>query len=647
MINISTVYLERLSKFFFGFFLISFPLSVTASQAAAVASIVFTTLHKPQVFKPSTVYGKFFVICFCLYASFLLSLLWNIHSYIPAEWKKVFLNSELSDVWMCFIIPIAGHWYSQKENKKWINFLFYFSFCILTISGFVAIFTEVRLAKYFSSGFQFPVGERPQHFAGEFFGRFTYLPIGFMSTHLTFGGILSLVIPGIIFSNFFFYRSKKFFILFLSIFLSLLSLLVFFYNQSRSAWIGVIFVFFLYYIKFHQYIHKKLSSYKVWISILIFACISGLTVGYFIKKNWLLERAFKESLKDNTTENQRYFIYRGTLQMIAENFWVGVGPGRFKEVHQMQSDKMIEKNEQLWYELFITPRTHAHFDFLHFFSIGGFLSAGIFLYLWYYLLSFFICSKSRYRVLLFSGVFGLLPAGFFQCYLLDDEVALPFYALCGLLLSSSSINSKNKQAMNSAIHSKIALPVILTVFPFCAAIFGIVYKNRFEPYQVYHRKIWVENLSDKQKIRMSIEKQMETKVSSETVRKGFTIEGCLTHRFTKPISPRKENFSVGISIPSTASNYPTVVKIHVIERDAFDQDQQYKAHKTRFLKEFVFPLQPGNNRFVLKGILSDAKTKQFPENIFFRDFRFFFTGYQEGSSELELPIIHLGNLCDG
>ena len=668
MINISTVYLSWLSKFFFGLFLISFPLSVTASQAAAVASIIFTAIDKPKVFKPSTVYGKFFWISLCLYVSFLFSLLWNINSYSVDEWKKVVLNSELSDVWMCFIIPVAGYLYAQKENRKWINFLFYFAFGILAISGFSAIFTEVRLAKYVSSGFHFPAGERPQHFAGEFFGRFTYLPIGFMSTHLTFGGILSLVIPGILVSNIFFYRYKKFFankqyqffLLFLSLsLLSVISLLVFFYNQSRSAWVGVIFVFFLFYIKLHRRIHRKIFHSKVWIPVLIFLCISGLTVVYFAKKNWLLERAFKESLQDNTTENQRYFIYRGTLKVITKNFLTGVGPGHFKEAHQMQSNKMIEKNEQLWYELFITPRSHAHFDLLHFFSVGGFISAGIFLYLWFYLLVYFFYSQRTYQALLFSGIFSLLPAGFFQCYLLDDEVALPFYALCGLFLSGSSMDRKSNILVDHRyitanqtdkiyrFRYRTFLPVMLTVFPFCLAIFGVVYKNRFEPSQVYHRKIWVENLADKHNIRLSIEKQMETKVSLQTIQKGFTIEGCLTHRFTKPIQPRKENFSIGIFIPFTSVNYPTTVNIRVLDRDSFDQDQRYKAHETRFLKEYVLTLQQGKNQVVFENIHSNVVSQQFPDNIFFRDFQFFFSGYQEGSRELDLPILSFGKLCDG
>ena len=76
-----------------------------------------------------------------------------------------------------------------------------------------------------------------------------------------------------------------------------------------------------------------------------------------------------------------------------------------------------------------------------------------------------------------------------------------------------------------------------------------------------------------------------------TQKDSIRIEGCLTHRFTNPITIRKEPFQFVLKFSQSVKNPPTTVKITVKERDAFDQDQLYKVHKIRDIGgEYIFTL---------------------------------------------------------
>jgi O-antigen ligase len=102
-----------------------------------------------------------------------------------------------------------------------------------------------------------------------------------------------------------------------------------------------------------------------------------------------LKRALEDSISDNTTENQRYFIYKNTIDIITDNPFFGVGVGNFTQIHKEYSESMANKNPELYYELSVTPRGHAHNDLLHFFSTGGIFSVTLFLLFWLLNIKFF------------------------------------------------------------------------------------------------------------------------------------------------------------------------------------------------------------------------------------------------------------------
>lgn len=638
--------LQKLSFISFNLFILFVPFSITISQSFAVLSmLIFLTDSWHQNSMKANFYNKDFFWILSLYLSLLLSLAFNFQYYDHQSLKDVFLKSEFSDIWMSLIIPVSIYFAKNTNYLFILRKTFLASFVLITCSGFISIFTYFRLALYVDSGFQNLPGHRLQHYAGEIYGIQTYLPIGFMNTHLTYGGLLAMFFPGILLFIGFLFRESRYFFAISLFFTAILSLFVFFYNQSRSAWIGVLFCLCLLFYKYKNFFFSFLKKKIVLFGFLIVVLVS-LGVGtQLIHKNWLLQRAVSDALKDNTTENQRYFIYKNTINLLRKHYLVGVGPNRFRELHQEESNRMIRQNEQLWYELFITPRGHAHHDILHFFSIGGLLSFSILIGFYYRLIHKILKLEFTQSNILFVGCVVLYMAGFFQCYLLDDEVVLPFFALFGLFVGSSPTTDTKQKESN---HLKIVSITFLLLSLLISLVY-IFYKTRKTPMEVYKRKIKTKYVEDISVIRKSIRSNQRSdnlNIKVSHAEDGFQVEGCLTHRFANPIRIRKKDFSIALFLPQKTSNPPTKVIVDVIDRDAFDQDKNYKAHEQRFLKRFVFPLYKGKNVVTFPGVLSHLESPHFPKNIKFRDFKFSFEGFHDKEEYFQIPYINLGNLCD-
>lgn len=643
----------KFTNFFLIFTIISIPLSISISQASAVLSILFYSIHLVLNFRDKIIsldrIKIVFLLILGLYFSLFISFFVHFSEY---SWNtniiKQIREIEISDLWMICILPVAYSCYVDDRFRKSILYSFVISFILLTISGLVSVFTSFRLGPYIMSGFQVIDGQRLQHHSGYFMGKLTYLPIGFMNTHLTFGGINAIFVTGFLLNYFYEFRRRN---IIFNIGLTLLlciNLFVFFHNQSRSAWMGVLFVF-LYTI---WHIRKMILQIPRHYFIILFVLsILLISFGFYVyNKNQLLQRAFVESVQENTAQNQRYFIYRNTLSLIADHLIIGIGAGNFRSKHWNESEKIIQKNEQLWYELSITPRGHAHNDFLHFLAIGGVVTGVIFLFFWIFLFYQFSqlinLFKSNFNLsgesLLFIGSLSMFVAGFFQCYLLDDEVVLPFYLSIGLFFASIKIHRLDfpKISFKSG-----RMDIFFVIGIVSISIGFILYRNQRRPDEVYKRKIKTEFVSDISLIQNSISnKSPIKKIDSSHGAKGFWIEGCLSHVFIKPIQPRKKPYSISIVLPENSNEYPESVQIDIFERDSFDQDQLYKVHKSKLLKQYQFQLQGGRNLFRFENIPIEKASAKFPDDVFFRDFYFRF---HSKSKDFYLPQIDFGKLCDG
>ncbi|PJZ56146.1 O-antigen ligase family protein [Leptospira barantonii] len=677
------------SLFSLGLFLLAFPQSVSVSQIfggltiATTYPLFFLEEESKRTWKRVCVP---FLLFFGIYILLFVSSLIHAETYSPF-FKKFLKQSEFGDFWMLLLFPAAFLVASKEKNQTILKRFLFASVSIAILLGCISLFSEVRLGKFVSNGFRYAPGDRLQHFSGKIGPIKLYLPIGMMNTHLTFGGLLGLVLPGLFVDWFQSLKGKKNFVFILKTFLVFAGFIILFFNQSRSVWLGVFVVFVLLILKGTFSLRKNLPAVSLKTKL-----ITGLTLivlffgaGYLFRNNWLIQRSISQIFEVHNTENQRYYIYKNTIPLVKEHWLAGVGGGNYKDSHWKESSQMIEQAEQLWYELFITPRGHAHNDLLHFVTTGGIFAGILFLLFWGRLfVSFFQKNfdSTTGIPILAIGVLSLFPAGFFQCYLLDDEVVLPFFAFCGIFLGGrwNSLNDdeiadpnkniqmqpndsglpfslfkENKGLLWKTIGS-IGVPILLYW------LFWIPRLN-LEPLEVYNRRVRSADLALIKEVQKNILKyEIDSEKNSYVNKNGaeptagmkltieqaslpFQVEGCLTHLYPNPPEPRKTPFSFAIYVPENSSNAPKTATITIVSRDSFDQDQLYWAHGESDLGTISVHLQKGKNEILVPNFLLDTHPKEFPTEVFFRDFKIRYSDYETGKSP-DLPKLYFGRVCD-
>ncbi|WP_133124559.1 O-antigen ligase family protein, partial [Leptospira ellisii] len=230
---------------------------------------------------------------------------------------------------------------SEKNRtvlKRWI----FFSAYLLVATGCISLFTEVRLGKFVSNGFKYALGDRLQHFSGNVGPVKLYLPIGMMNTHLTYGGLLGLLLPGLILEWFGTWNRKKDAFFWFQTVCVAIGLVVLLLNQSRSIWLGIFFLFLCCFLHGNRTLRKRLPSVSKrgkWTAVAILVLILLSSV-FLLKDNWLIRRSVSQIFEIHNTENQRYYIYKNTLPIIRENPWFGVGGGNYMEFHRRRSETM-------------------------------------------------------------------------------------------------------------------------------------------------------------------------------------------------------------------------------------------------------------------------------------------------------------------
>ncbi|PJZ49482.1 O-antigen ligase family protein [Leptospira saintgironsiae] len=629
-------------------FLVAFPLSVSASQILAGLSIFCFIFSPKENFQKIRSYLLPWGFILGAYALVFISSLVHFEEY-SNFWKTFTRQSEAGDFWLSILFPIAAVHSSDEKNRSLIYKYLWISFLLVLISGIASVFSEYRLGKFISNGFTPAPGDRRQHPAGPLFGLDTYLPIGLMNTHLTYGGLISFYIPGIALLTLRKLKEKDLKRTVGFGILLLLSLWVFLLNQSKSAWLGV-FAVTVYFIlsKWKDFSGKlpRFTLARISIVILLLITLAG-TVRFFYQRNWLLQRTLAQLTEIQTPENQRYWIYKLSLPLLAKNPILGTGGGRFKETSSDISKSFIEKNEQLWYELYITPNKHAHNDILEFAIVGGWFSGILWIGFFYLLFRKIANSSLEEGNFPLVGVGFIWVAGFFQCYLLDDEVALPFFALAGLLWGREKETS-SKFSTASTIFLSFTLLLNTSFW---------IWRLSIPAELAYGRQVFASSSQVAKKIERRIlpfrnqtserEKRISENiiVSASEGNSEFSLEGCLTHRYPNPAKLREEDYSLGIYISPTWENPPTKVSVTVFSEESFDEDKLYWSHRKYDLGTKELDLKPGWNSFIWKETMELSKITIFPDIVFFRSFKIRFGGFSP-EKQMDLPVLDLGDLCD-
>ncbi len=601
---------EALSYLFLCFFWATVPLSVTLSQGFAILSISFAFLafgsSKKSLF--SEIWFLPFVAMLLFYVG---SFLFGINkSYVS---KNTFWhNGEWRDAWMLLLLPVS-YWNAKSRGcdtpmRLMIGFLILFSL--------LSLFFPYRLSTYVMNGFQHLEGNRLPHQIGSVAGVSFFLPIGFQNTHLTHGALLGFSWFWLL--GYLVKQSQKSVLFFLSLGLLSINSCLLLLNQSRSIWFGIFFSLGMLLILNSEFWKVKRKK-KIFLAISLFAFFS---VPFFLifQFNWIFRRAIEQLLVSKTLENQRLWIYWGSLQIIFENFPFGIGAGSYPSQFLEAYDKLIEKNPFLFYEISITPNSHAHHDALHALVVGGIISLFGFLWFWYSLVRNLSIRNLGLNQIQILSPFILLVAGMFQCFVLDDEVALPFFSLVGFFLfKSESQNTDYKsvsQKRNSILWIYASLPFLLSFLNF----YFISSKNVALSFE--HR---IKDESNRPfppifATLNSSSKEAFQEFSSEKKEVFFRLEGCLSHDFNmqglakvreKPIQiqfifpPKELNSDKSISFPET-------IQIEFRKRESIDQDKSYRLQKEWVVGEKTIKWK-GERSIVVdwEGPMSESKDRLF------------------------------------
>ncbi|MBM9578736.1 O-antigen ligase family protein [Leptospira sp. 201903070] len=681
---------EKMSLYSLCLFLLSFPQSVSVSQifAGLVIATTYPLLYFKKEYRENwKKIGNYFLIFFGIYLLSFFSSLIQAESYQPF-FKKFIKQSEFGDFWMLLVFPASFWIASQEKNRNVLRNFLYTSVAIVVILGIVSLFSEVRIGKFIANGFRYAPGDRLQHFSGKLGPIKLYLPIGMMNTHLTYGGLLGLILPGFLLDWFRNWKEKKNLWFYAKTTLLLCGWIVLFFNQSRSIWLGIFVLLVISLLNGTFSLRKNFPVFSKktrWVSafLLFFLLIS---TAYLFRNNWLIQRSISQIFEVHNTENQRYYIYKNTIPLLQKNALIGVGGGNYKDSHWKESTRMIEAQEQLWYELYITPRGHAHNDLLHFVAVGGIFAGILFLWFWWKLFEIFFridSNRTESISILTIGVLSLYPAGFFQCYLLDDEVVLPFFVFCGIFLGGFADSSRQTEGISEEdpkntehseekpdsfpkLEQRGILKRIQEREPFRFKILGAlgiplflywlfwIPRLSLKPLEVYNRRVRADDLNLVKTVQKNILKFETSHVESENSAStlttseaslSFQVEGCLTHRFPNPPIPRTVPYSFTVLIAENAVNAPKKAKITIVSRDSFDQDQLYWAQGETDLGEIEVTLKPGKNEILIPNFLLNTFPKEFPEEVFFRDFRISFLEFEK-EGRVDFPKLYFGRICD-
>ncbi|MBL0955146.1 MAG: O-antigen ligase family protein [Leptospira sp.] len=632
---------HKVSYVFLWLFLAFSPFSISLSQIFAGLSLFFLFLHQIKN-KELPKFPNALLFWIGLYVSFLI---FPLIEFQEIHWKKDIVKSEFGDLWMAFLLLHQTSLTNLQKKKLQKAVLLGAIFLIL--SGLVSCFFHYRLAPYVMDGFRYIEGKRLPHLLAILHGISIYLPIGFQSTHLTYGGLLALYLPSVLEKTVVLFQKKKIRIhlwkvslLFFSF--SLLGILLLFLNQSRSIWIGFLFSSIL------LYQNKKPSLKKIlpWLVFGIFL-ILAIFISFY-HTNWIFQRAIDDIFTKRSLENQRIWIHKINFILVRENFLFGIGAGNYGERFIDSAIPIIDQFPELYYDLFITPKSHAHFDFFHDILLGGCFAFIFFLsFLWV------ICKQieSTQNQFLFSiGIFVVLLAGSFQCYLLDDEVLLPFMGLLSILPQlrknkfdfQSTIKDQLEKSSKTFFLNRNFIPVsfgMILLWLFSSLTVTYLWSQMEDKDLVIHRTRTKDNFPSPFS-QMSIGAETPIPLPGSPKEWYFKLSGCLDKELnfrTEPVV-RKKPIQVKILWDKEFEKHlPKSILVEIRKRESFDQDKEYRVHGERILKTSSLPIT-GNDHLV--SVDPSDMLQGIPE---FVDFGFW---YEWEGNEPYLPRIQITGNCE-
>ncbi|TGK53753.1 O-antigen ligase family protein [Leptospira kanakyensis] len=574
--------------FLYLFFALS-PFSISLCQIFAGASLFFLFLdciqkrELPQ-FETQTL---FWIL---LYLSFLFTPASNGNE---TNWKKTILGSEFGDVWMAFLL--LHHTRLSYREKTKLKQAVLVGAVFLILSGLVSLLFPYRLAPYVMDGFQYIEGKRLPHLLVVLWQKLPlYLPIGFQSTHLTYGGLLAIYLPSIFQRTFRCFQIAKtkpipYFYKIFFLASSFVGFILLFLNQSRSIWFGLLFGIFL--ISFQKKIKIKKYLPALSLGILVFVGI----VFFLYQNNWLFQRAIDDLFAKRSLENQRVWIHKMNFAILKDFYFLGIGSGNYQTEFITQAKTLVKEFPELYYDLSITPKSHAHFDFLEFWILGGFTAVVSFLSFLY--LETKLILRAGKQTGFYLGFFAIVFAGSFQCYLVDDEVLLPFLGILCLLPSGKLKNFTQSLPSKKNDEKKVFASILFWIF---LSSLGALYLTKTPAKDLFFHRTRTDLNFPAALAQVSINASAPVNVPEGTKELYFKLAGCLDHDSNFNETHKVREVPVGFQIhweDLTSGELPESIELEIRKRESFDQDKEYRVQAERIVKKVSFKNSKQIQRF--------------------------------------------------
>ncbi len=454
----------RLSIFGGATAILTYPWSVSISQAGLALALLgwaWWAVTRPQL--PDALREQApelpllrhpaLIAAVAIYVAQLLALLYNaatnsgelgFTAFFARGWR-----TELKDVFILGMAFWTAAYASTPEGRRNIPRWFTAAVIILVVAGVISIFSKWRLHKlpyHIQHGWEATAAARFQHYLLTVGGVHVYMPIGLTNTHLTYGGMLMLVFPFLTFRVLHVYLERPLALLqwkhLGKIMLLGAAALVFLLNNGRSAILGMLIAVLvgLYWLGITHWGRKILRLLPILLlAVMALFAADRLSSGVHDRFEKIVGSLLGRA---KHTDFQRTLVWNGTLTVIADHPVAGVGAGNFSSSIEEHIITFSREQPHLWTAYATAQRGHAHNDMLHFLAIGGPLCLLAYL-LFFGLLIHAALAREEAGWWRF-GVVALLVAGLFQCYMQDDEVLLPFWALVGWTLGASA-SSQHRQ----------------------------------------------------------------------------------------------------------------------------------------------------------------------------------------------------------
>ncbi|MCU0823759.1 MAG: O-antigen ligase family protein [Leptospira sp.] len=409
--------------------IISCALSVSLSQVfLALSFILFLFLNPKPKFQSYLV-----KVLFLFYGWQIISFCYHyIGSGLDSSFAKHAFNEEMKDIFLVSaFFTIQG---IKAEDRKYLYRVLVAFAITIAVTGFISLFSSVRLSRLVSDLYKVSPSWKFQHHYGSVLGIDVHLPIGFMNTHLTFGGLLMFIYPFFIFHVYDLWKTKAK-IIRLATWILLLGMvtIVFLFNNARSALIGMGISLLLgfYVLAFVENAISTKILKRAGISFLFFLAICF--VGY--KTSEPVQKVINPLFGgEKHTDSGRTFIWHSTYPLIQTNPIFGIGSGKYKEEIELSRKQLSFEEKELSFFYEVTQRGHSHNDYLHLMTIFGVPQFILYLSLMslilFTLLKREIPNSTKY---LTYGLGGFFFSGILQCYFQDDEVLIVFMFLLGYL----------------------------------------------------------------------------------------------------------------------------------------------------------------------------------------------------------------------